>query len=293
MKGCFTNGRRAALALTLVLGVLSVSCDGASSPTTTAMFGVVSPKTAAALLDVRGGARKKKSRTGSLNSKTVTGKKKVGAKKAAEKKPESMGNALSDWYNQIPRFTKIYVNMIVACTVLGLLLGEERAQSVLALDPMRLIYGLELWRPFTAASFLGKQSISWLMSGYYLYEYGASLEIRWCRVHRECVHPNRTPDRVVGRVGDSVFYTIRHHRNAARPQSGHAPPKGQVASHHRTLLDSPLRTDDQRRPSVPGIPSSGGSPHFGDFNRSLLPIQPIRLAKDGRGGLASSPRLYA
>lgn len=66
--------------------------------------------------------------------------------------------------------------MIFACTFLGLLLGEERAQAVLALDPMRLIYGLELWRPFTAASFLGSPSISWLMSGYYLYEYGASLE---------------------------------------------------------------------------------------------------------------------
>jgi len=91
MKGCCSNGRRAALALMLVLGVLSVSCNGAS-PTTTAMFGVVSPneisnnRAAALLLDVRGGARKKKSRTGSLNSKTVTGKKKVGAKKAAEKK---------------------------------------------------------------------------------------------------------------------------------------------------------------------------------------------------------------
>lgn len=170
---------RAALTVLLVLGFLSASrCNGA-----TPVFGVV-PTTgfsyqqrAAALLDVRGGASKKaKSRTGSL-SKTVTGKKKVGAaKKAAETKSSGGGNGLSDWYNNIPRLTKIYVNTILICTTLGLIIGEERAQAVLALDPMRLIYGLELWRPFTAASFLGKPSINWLMSGYYLYEYGSSLE---------------------------------------------------------------------------------------------------------------------
>jgi len=62
------------------------------------------------------------------------------------------------------------------CTVLGLLLGEERAQAFLALDPMRTIYGLELWRPITSASFMGKPSISWLLSGYHLIEYGSSLE---------------------------------------------------------------------------------------------------------------------
>mmetsp|Transcript_24445 Transcript_24445/g.67561 ORF Transcript_24445/g.67561 Transcript_24445/m.67561 type:complete len:333 (-) Transcript_24445:1244-2242(-) len=176
MKGCFSNGRKAMLAMTLVLGALFVTCNGAS-PATNGMFGLVSPRQISnhALMDLRGGARKKKSRTGSL-SKTVTGKKKVGAKKASEKKAESVGNALGDWYKQIPRFTKIYVNMIIACTFLGVLLGEERAQAVLALDPMRLMYGMELWRPFTAASFLGKPSISWLMSGYYLYEYGSSLE---------------------------------------------------------------------------------------------------------------------
>jgi derlin-1 len=47
---------------------------------------------------------------------------------------------------------------------------------VLALDPTRVIYGLELWRPITAACFLGPPSIGWLMSGYYLFEYGSSLE---------------------------------------------------------------------------------------------------------------------
>jgi membrane associated rhomboid family serine protease len=180
MKAHSSSHYRAALTVLLVLGFLSASCcNGAVSATTTPVFGVV-PTTGfsqqrRALLDVRGGAIKKKSRTGSLN-KTVTGKKKVGAAKKAAEKKSSSGNGLSDWYNNIPRLTKIYVNAILICTTVGLIIGEERAQAVLALDPMRLMYGLELWRPFTAASFLGKPSINWLMSGYYLYEYGSSLE---------------------------------------------------------------------------------------------------------------------
>jgi membrane associated rhomboid family serine protease len=66
--------------------------------------------------------------------------------------------------------------MVAIETVVGLCLGEELTQGVLALDPIRTIYGLELWRPITAACFLGPPSIGWLMSGYYLFEYGSSLE---------------------------------------------------------------------------------------------------------------------
>ena len=66
--------------------------------------------------------------------------------------------------------------MVGLCSLLGLILGDENSQAVLALDPMRTINGGELWRPFTAASFLGKPSVGWLMSGYYLFEYGSSLE---------------------------------------------------------------------------------------------------------------------
>jgi len=166
---------RLGLAVLLIAGFLSISCNGVSSTTTPMSVLIQKDITTRALFDVRGGAskKKKKSRTGSL-SKTVTGKKKVGAKKSSEKK--SGGNGLGDWYGRIPRLTKAYINSIVTCTFFGLLLGDERAQAVLALDPMRLMYGLEIWRPFTAASFLGKPSVSWLMSGYYLYEYGSSLE---------------------------------------------------------------------------------------------------------------------
>lgn len=127
------------------------------------------------ILQIRGGARKK-SRTGSLSksSKTVTGKKKVGAKAAAEKK-DSAGRLLQSYKDILP-LTRVYITMILLSTLLGLALGDELSQAVMALDPMRTVYGMEFWRVFTAASFLGKPSIGWLMSGYYLYEYGSSLE---------------------------------------------------------------------------------------------------------------------
>jgi membrane associated rhomboid family serine protease len=55
-------------------------------------------------------------------------------------------------------------------------LGDEVSQSVLALDPIRTFAGLEVWRPFTAATYLGPPSIGWLMNAYYLFEYGSTLE---------------------------------------------------------------------------------------------------------------------
>ena len=174
MRTSSSSGRVALVVLT-VSCFLSVSCNGGSA-TTTPIFGVAPTQISQhALFDLRGGASKKKrSRTGSL-SKTVTGKKKVGANKESVVK-KTGANGLKDWYDQVPRFTRYYINSIVICTALGVLAGEERAQALLALDPMRTLYGMELWRPITAASYLGKPSVSWLMSGYYLYEYGASLE---------------------------------------------------------------------------------------------------------------------
>lgn len=129
------------------------------------------------LIDLRGGAKSKtknKSRTGSLSSaKTATGKKKVGA---AEKEKKS---ALSDTfskYKKILPLTRIHITLVGVATLLGLILGEELTQGLLALDPVRVLYGLELWRPISAAAFLGPPSIGWLMNGYYLFEYGSSLE---------------------------------------------------------------------------------------------------------------------
>ena len=117
------------MAVFLAAGFLSVSCNGVSL-TTTPMSGLVRKDfTERALLDVRGGAsKKKKPRTGSL-AKTVTGKKKVQAKKPSEKKSGG-NNGLGDWYGQIPRLTKTYINSIVTCTVLGLLSVVPQAMQL-------------------------------------------------------------------------------------------------------------------------------------------------------------------
>lgn len=128
------------------------------------------------ILRLRGGAKKKKGKISSLakSAKTVTGKKKVGANLKPDKK--SMTDSVMQWYNSVLPLTRVYITMIIACTILGVALGEERAQAILTLDPMRTLYGGELWRPLTAASYFGKPSIGALMTGYYLYQYGTSLE---------------------------------------------------------------------------------------------------------------------
>lgn len=144
------------------------------------------------LLELRGGAsknrRKKKSgnRSASLSSlnkssskkkastrqRTASGSIKVG--KQIEE-PSSIDNALRK-YRAILPLTRFYISAVVIVTLIGAILGEENAAAVLAIDPLRVIYGLELWRPLTAAAFLGKPSLSWLMSAYYLFEYGTNLE---------------------------------------------------------------------------------------------------------------------
>mmetsp|Transcript_24487 Transcript_24487/g.44162 ORF Transcript_24487/g.44162 Transcript_24487/m.44162 type:complete len:357 (+) Transcript_24487:143-1213(+) len=141
------------------------------------------------VLDLRGGAsnrkRKKGGRTASLYSSSQT-KKKSTAKTATGKakvkgsvKEEPQKSAVSDTltkYKAILPLTRVYITMVGIVTLLGLVLGEELAQGLLALDPIRTLYGLELWRPLTAACFLGPPSIGWLMNAYYLFEYGSSLE---------------------------------------------------------------------------------------------------------------------
>lgn len=126
------------------------------------------------ILDLRGGARRKSGRTATLNSKTATGKKKVKGTIKEEKK-----SAISDSlerYKRILPLTRVYISMVGLVTLVGMVLGEELTQGLFALDPIRVMHGLELWRPLTAACFLGPPSVGWLMSGYYLFEYGSTLE---------------------------------------------------------------------------------------------------------------------
>ena len=139
------------------------------------VISLLNNKQSLGILDIRGGAsRNKKSRTASLHAKTATGKTKVQAAKTAEK-PSAVADTLQK-YKKILPMTRLYITMVALVSVVGLVLGDELAQGVLALDPIRITHGLELWRPFTAATFLGPLSIGWLMNAYFLFEYGSTLE---------------------------------------------------------------------------------------------------------------------
>jgi membrane associated rhomboid family serine protease len=128
------------------------------------------------ILELRGGARRKPSQTATLHSsKTATGKKKVKGSVKGDEKKSAISDSLQK-YKQILPLTRVYISMVGLVTLMGMVLGEELTQGLFALDPNRVVYGLELWRPVTAACFLGPPSIGWLMSGYYLFQYGSTLE---------------------------------------------------------------------------------------------------------------------
>lgn len=119
----------------------------------------------------RGGATKSKAKK-QINKKLAKGKPKVGS--TVDKK-KSVSNDLFAKYKAILPLTRCYITMVVLTTLVGMILGEE-SQPLLALDPSLVIHSLQLWRPLTAACFLGPPSIGWLMSTYYLFEYGSNLE---------------------------------------------------------------------------------------------------------------------
>jgi membrane associated rhomboid family serine protease len=108
-------------------------------------------------------------------TKTATGKKKVKGSVKDDDSKSALYHSLQK-YKQILPLTRVYISMMVIVTLVGMVLGEELTQTLFALDPNRVIYGLELWRPVTAACFLGPPSVGWLMSGYYLFQYGSTLE---------------------------------------------------------------------------------------------------------------------
>ena len=81
------------------------------------------------ILQVRGGAKKKrKGKTATLSSsRTATGKKKVqsGAKK---EKKSTLEDGMQK-YKQILPLTRIYITMVFGATLLGMVLGEELTQG--------------------------------------------------------------------------------------------------------------------------------------------------------------------
>lgn len=126
-------------------------------------------RAAGSIIDVRGGATRSKapSRTG----KTATGKTKIGAKNNKEKP-----NVFSAFYKSLMPVTKYHAGTAVGLTVAGILLGDELTQQLFSLDPIRSIYGKQIWRFLTAGSYFGPPSMGFLFGIYYLLKYGSDLE---------------------------------------------------------------------------------------------------------------------
>lgn len=169
----------------LEISSASTSTTTTTTPTTTARspFGVSAPifdissnggsHALQSVVELRGGASKRKTKTAS-SSKTVTGKKKVSDK--SKKQAETPMDDFSSFFKSVPPITRAYMCAMVAITFIGNLIGEERAHAAFGLNPMRLFFGMEIWRPFTAACFLGAPSMNWMLSGYNLFKYGSQLE---------------------------------------------------------------------------------------------------------------------
>jgi len=126
-------------------------------------------------LSVRGGARKNRrssgGKTATLHATSGREKKSKLAKKHEKK---SAAADLYSRYRGVLPATRIYMGGLMLATLLGLL--GENVQGLMALDPLRTLNGLELWRPLSAALYMGPPSVGLLMNGYYLYQYGSTLE---------------------------------------------------------------------------------------------------------------------
>lgn len=74
------------------------------------------------------------------------------------------------WYRRTPTITRLHLTAALVLTALGTVVIDP---SYFLLDPMATVAGLQLWRPFTAAAFLGPPSMSWASNIYFLHQYGA------------------------------------------------------------------------------------------------------------------------
>ena len=82
---------------------------------------------------------------------------------------------VKEWYKATPIITRLHLTTSLLLTGLGLVAIDP---SYFLLDPVRIVTGLQLWRPFTAAAFMGPPSMSWVSNLYFLHQYGTCRESR-------------------------------------------------------------------------------------------------------------------
>ncbi len=111
---------------------------------------------------------------GGIQPATKKSKVKTTAATATTNKIRYAGEAgtkqkVREWYRATPTITRLHLTASLVLTGLGLVIVDP---SYFLLDPVRIVAGLQLWRPFTAAAFLGPPSMSWVSNLYFLHQYG-------------------------------------------------------------------------------------------------------------------------
>lgn len=120
------------------------------------------------LTRVRGGVQPAKSKSKvKATAPTATGNKIRYAGEAGTKQK------VKEWYKATPIITRVQLSTSLLLTALGLVAIDP---SYFLLDPVKIVTGLQLWRPFTAAAFMGPPSMSWVSNLYFLHQYGTALE---------------------------------------------------------------------------------------------------------------------
>jgi hypothetical protein len=69
----------------------------------------------------------------------------------------------------MPLATRMYLSLVLVVTALSMTFIDP---AFLVVDLPRTLLRGQVWRPFTAAAFLGPPSMSWLSNIYYLVQYG-------------------------------------------------------------------------------------------------------------------------
>lgn len=116
------------------------------------------------LTRVRGGVQPAKSKSKvKATAPTATGNKIRYAGEAGTKQK------VKEWYKATPIITRVQLSTSLLLTALGLVAIDP---SYFLLDPVKIVTGLQLWRPFTAAAFMGPPSMSWVSNLYFLHQYG-------------------------------------------------------------------------------------------------------------------------
>jgi len=134
-----------------------------TSPSSTRSEGVASSQSRW-LTRVRGGVQPATSKSkAKATAPTATGNKIRYAGEAGTKQK------VKEWYKATPIITRLHLTTSLLLTGLGLVAIDP---SYFLLDPVKIVTGLQLWRPFTAATFMGPPSMSWVSNLYFLHQYG-------------------------------------------------------------------------------------------------------------------------